>query len=52
MQTNDCMPIPPNKNIKMFSANGVPYPLDDYLKLMGQPTTDQMAEVIKRWRKR
>ncbi len=39
-----------NPNIKTFSANGVPYPLDDYLELTKQPTTDEIVNVIKRWR--
>ncbi len=34
---------------KYFSSNGVPYPLDDYLKLQGKPTTFETAELIKRW---
>jgi hypothetical protein len=38
-----------NDNIKMFSANGVPYPLDEYLRLTGKPTTSDIAEVLKRW---
>lgn len=52
MPTNDWMPAPPSYEFQYFSANGVPYPLDDYLKLTGQPTTDEMAEVVKRWGKR
>lgn len=29
-------------DIHMFSANGVPFPLDDYLELKGKPTTSDI----------
>lgn len=38
-----------NDKIQMFSVNGVPYPLDEYLALKGEPTTSQVAEIYKRW---
>lgn len=40
-----------NKKIKIyeFSVNLVPYPLDDYLRLKGEMTTDQAVEIINRW---
>ena len=36
--------------IKLFSANGVPWPLDEYLELIGKPTIQDIVEIIKRWR--
>jgi hypothetical protein len=49
MSTNDWHEVPPKYNISMFSVNGVPYPLDEWLKLKGEMTTDQCAELVKRW---
>ena len=46
---NDWYEIKDTRNIKAFSANGVPYPLDDLLRLQGKPTVEQTAERIKRW---
>lgn len=33
----------------MFSANGVPWPLDEWLRVQGKMTTTQAAYLIKRW---
>ena len=49
MNVNDCFQIPMKENIYMFSANGVPYPLDEWLALRGEMTTSMTAELIKRW---
>lgn len=38
-------------NYHYFSANGVPYPLDESLKLRGEPTTDDMAEYCCKFNK-
>lgn len=48
MIINDWYEVPPPRNIRLFSANGVPFPLDDYLRLIGQMTTDEAVEVL-RW---
>jgi hypothetical protein len=45
----DWYDTPPTINIKRYSANGVPYPLDEYLKLCGKMTTFEAVELIKRW---
>lgn len=49
MQIQDWYEIPDPNPPKMFSVNGVPYPLDEYLKLKGEPTIERIAELIKRW---
>lgn len=41
--------LPPEQN--MYSANGVPWPLDNYLRLIGQPTTDDMVKYLIKWGK-
>ena len=48
MNINDWFPVPMDENIHMFSANGVHWPLDEYLESIGQPTTNQIAEKIKK----
>lgn len=35
--------------VLFYQVNGVPYPLDDYLRLKGQPTIKDVAELLKRW---
>lgn len=49
MNVNDWFEVPMKENVYMFSANGVPWPLDEYLKLKGEMTTDQAAELVRRW---
>lgn len=41
--------VPISDHIHFFSANGVPWPLDEWLRLTGRPTTDDISEVIRRW---
>lgn len=48
MNTNDWNEVK-NDNYSMYSVNNVPYPLDEYLKLIGKPTTKEIAEVLLRW---
>lgn len=36
---------------KMFSANGVPWPHEEWLYLTGQMTVGQAVELVKRWGK-
>jgi len=38
-----------DRTVFMFSVNGVPYPLDEYLRLKGEPTTGMVAEMIRKW---
>lgn len=49
MNINDWFELPIRENIHMFSANGVPWPLDEWLKLQGKMTTYEAAEILKRW---
>lgn len=49
MITTDWFEIPRKEDRKMFSANGVPYPLDEYLSLKKEMTTSELAEKIERW---
>lgn len=48
MNVNDWLEVPQSENIYMFSANGVPYPLDEWLRLRGDITTVQAAEIARR----
>lgn len=48
MNVNDWFEVPQYEDIKMFSANGVPYPLDEYLSLCGDTTACQAVEIFKR----
>lgn len=34
---------------KKYSANGVPWPLNDWLRLSGKPTIDDIVELLRRW---
>lgn len=34
-------------NVIMFSVNGVPYPLNEYRKLIGMPTIEDIALACK-----
>jgi hypothetical protein len=49
MNVNDWCEVPQSDNIKMFSINGVPWPLDEWLRLRGEMTTCQAAQLIKKW---
>ncbi len=51
MYVNDWYEIPRKENRKLFSANGVPWPLDEYLALRKEPTTSELAELVIRWGK-
>lgn len=51
MITQDIYLIERDDDVKMFSANGVPYPLDEYLKLIGKPTIEDGAKIIRKWGK-
>jgi hypothetical protein len=38
--------------INCYSANDVPFPLDEYLRLTGKPTTSDIAKVLLKWKPR
>lgn len=45
------MLINKNPTRQLFSVNGVPYPLDEYRKLIGLPTSEEIAKYCVLWGK-
>jgi hypothetical protein len=54
MITHDIYILPIPKNIRAFSVNGVPWPLDDWLISQNKMTIDEAINLIKinEWMKR
>lgn len=48
-EITDWYEISEKEKHKRFSVNGVPYPLDDYLSLKNEQTTNELAKKIMRW---